>query len=71
MKYTSGRIESNKAFKYGIFEMRAKLPKGRGIWPAFWLLSAKKPLKWPTDGEIGKIIMDLIFRYIYFNSSTY
>ena len=33
--------------------MRARLPKGRGIWPAFWMLSATRPLKWPKDGEIG------------------
>lgn len=34
--------------------MRAKLPTGRGVWSAFWLLAAKRPLNWPTDGEIGK-----------------
>ena len=32
--------------------MRAKLPTGKGIWSAFWMLSAKRPLNWPTDGEI-------------------
>jgi len=32
--------------------MRAKLPKGLGIWSAFWLLNANKPLDWPADGEI-------------------
>ena len=33
--------------------MKAKLPKGVGTWPAFWLLaSSKKPLNWPLDGEI-------------------
>ena len=36
--YTSSRLVSKKNFTYGIFEMRAKLPKGRGTWPAFWLL---------------------------------
>ena len=28
------------------------LNQGRGTWPAFWLLSAKRPLNWPTDGEL-------------------
>ncbi len=50
--YTSSRLNSNKEFKYGIFEMRAKIPAGRGSWPAFWLLASKRPLNWPTDGEI-------------------
>ena len=50
-KYTSSRLVSTKAFKYGIFEARIKLPKGAGSWPAFWLLSSKKPLNWPADGN--------------------
>ena len=51
-KYTSARLITNQKFKYGVFEMRAKLPQGRGTWPAFWLLAAKRPLDWPRDGEI-------------------
>jgi len=50
-KYTSSRLVSKKAFKYGIFEARIKLPKGAGSWPAFWLLSSKTPLNWPADGK--------------------
>ena len=41
-KYTSARLLTQRKFKYGIFEMRAKLPRGKGTWPAFWLLSSKK-----------------------------
>jgi beta-glucanase (GH16 family) len=52
MRYTSTRLVSKKKFKYGIIEYRAKLPKGRGTWPAFWLLASKRPLNWPGDGEI-------------------
>ena len=39
-KYTSGRIQtSGKAdFLYGRFEIRAKLPRGQGTWPALWML---------------------------------
>jgi beta-glucanase (GH16 family) len=51
-EYYSSRLVSKKSFRYGTFEMRAQLPRGRGTWPAFWLLSAKKPLNWPNDGEI-------------------
>lgn len=35
--YTGGLILSNERFLYGRFEVRAKLPTGRGLWPAHWL----------------------------------
>ena len=53
--YTSARIttEGKKTFTYGRFEARMKLPSGRGLWPAFWLLGANKPtVGWPAAGEI-------------------
>lgn len=39
MKYTSGRVDTNGKFApvYGRFEIRARLPVGRGLWPAHWL----------------------------------
>jgi beta-glucanase (GH16 family) len=39
MQYTSGVLISADRFsqKFGYFEMKAKLPKGKGLWPAFWL----------------------------------
>ncbi len=52
--YTSARLlTKNKAqWTYGKFEIRAKIPRGRGTWPAIWLLSAHTPLQWPDDGEL-------------------
>ena len=41
-KYTSGRITTRQRFdfKYGYIEARIALPRGMGIWPAFWMLAA-------------------------------
>ncbi|HWR14418.1 MAG TPA: glycoside hydrolase family 16 protein [Terriglobales bacterium] len=39
MHYTSGRVDTSRKFAvtYGRFEIRAKLPGGKGLWPAHWL----------------------------------
>jgi beta-glucanase (GH16 family) len=53
--YTSGRIESRGRLelKYGRIEARIKLPKGQGIWPAFWMLGSDfDRIGWPACGEI-------------------
>jgi beta-glucanase (GH16 family) len=53
--YTSARINTKgkENWKYGKFEMRAKIPTGRGTWPAFWLLGKDRPqVGWPACGEI-------------------
>jgi len=54
--YTSARLktESKKLFKYGRLEARLKLPKGKGTWPAFWLLGERigQGTNWPKCGEI-------------------
>jgi len=52
--YSSARLlTKNKAqWTYGKFEIRARIPRGRGTWPAIWLLSASNNLKWPDDGEL-------------------
>lgn len=49
--YTSAKLTSAKSFTYGTFEMRAKLPRGRGTWSAFWLLN-RDSRNWPRSGEI-------------------
>ena len=54
-KYTSARlVTKNKAdWKYGRFEMRAKIPRWKGIWPAIWMLPTKMKYGiWPHSGEI-------------------
>ena len=52
-KYTSSRIKTKKSWKYGRFEIRAKLPKGVGTWAAFWGLPTEwKHGNWPNSGEI-------------------
>uniref|UniRef100_A0AC34RKS8 GH16 domain-containing protein n=1 Tax=Panagrolaimus sp. JU765 TaxID=591449 RepID=A0AC34RKS8_9BILA len=59
--YTSARLKTQGKFsvKYGKFEMRAKLPSGQGIWPAFWLLGDNiGQVGWPACGEID--IMEFI-----------
>ena len=53
--YTSARlITKNKAdWKYGRFEIKAKLPYGKGIWPAIWALPTDNVYgAWPDSGEI-------------------
>ncbi len=52
--YTSARLitKGKGDWKYGRIEVRAKLPKGLGSWPAIWMLGSTTPLKWPDDGEI-------------------
>jgi beta-glucanase (GH16 family) len=54
--YTSGRINTENKFwwTYGKFEIKAKMPQGKGSWPAFWMLGHEcdKHGGWPACGEI-------------------
>jgi beta-glucanase (GH16 family) len=55
MNYTSARLVSkNKGdFLYGRIEVRAKLPSGRGTWPAIWMLPTDWAYgNWPKSGEL-------------------
>lgn len=42
--FTSGMLSSKQPFLYGKFEIRCRIPKGAGMWPAFWLFGG-----WPAD----------------------
>jgi beta-glucanase (GH16 family) len=53
-RYSSARLltRGKAQWTYGFIEIRAKLPCGRGSWPALWMLSSPPQQAWPDDGEI-------------------
>jgi len=55
-QYTSGLVETVGKFsqKYGRFEVRAKLPKTKGMWPAHWMMP--KTRKWPPEIDIMEMV---------------
>lgn len=56
--YTSGAITSHTLFslQYGYVEIRTKIPKGKGLWPAFWLLA--EGTDWPPEIDVFEILGD-------------
>jgi beta-glucanase (GH16 family) len=59
--FTSARIRSihKGDWKYGRFEIRAKMPEGRGLWPAIWMMPTDNVYGgWAASGEID--IMELL-----------
>jgi beta-glucanase (GH16 family) len=53
--YTSARLKTQGKFAqaYGRFEARIKIPRGQGMWPAFWMLGDDiDSARWPACGEI-------------------
>ena len=62
-RYTSARIKTKGLFAqtYGRFEARIRIPRGQGLWPAFWMLGDNiDAVGWPQSGEID--IMENIGR---------
>lgn len=54
-RYTSARLNTARTFTqaYGHFEARVKVPRGQGVWPAFWMLGDDLgSAGWPGSGEI-------------------
>lgn len=62
--YTSGSIETKGlfSFRYGKVEVRARLPKGQGVWPAIWTLGTER--RHPDCGEID------IMEYVWSSPQT-
>ncbi|MEV7085731.1 family 16 glycosylhydrolase [Streptomyces sp. NPDC093085] len=54
-EYTSARLNTSGKFtsQYGHVEARMKVPRGQGMWPAFWMLGDDiGSVGWPNSGEI-------------------
>ena len=54
--YTSGAVNSKGKFSqtFGRFEVRARLPRGKGIWPAHWMLPQAG--QWPPEIDITEVL---------------
>lgn len=63
LPFASGVLVTAKSFNqtYGYFEIRAKMPRGRGMWPAFWLIPAD--LSWPPEIDVVEAHGDRLDRY--------
>jgi beta-glucanase (GH16 family) len=63
----SARINTRESWTYGYFEARLKLPKGKGTWPAFWMMPQVSGT-WPACGEID--IMEEVGYHPNYTSSS-
>ena len=70
-KVYSGRVYAKvkEGWKYGYIEACIKLPKGKGTWPAFWMMPVNFR-SWPADGEID-IMEEVGYHPDYVSSSLH
>ena len=70
-KIYSGRVYAKvrEGWKYGYIEASIKLPKGKGTWPAFWMMPVNFR-SWPADGEID-IMEEVGYHPDYVSSSLH
>ena len=70
-KIYSGRVYAKvkEGWTYGYIEASIKLPKGKGTWPAFWMMPVHFT-SWPADGEID-IMEEVGYRPNYVSSSLH
>ena len=66
----SARMNTRSSWKYGYMEARISLPKGKGTWPAFWMMPTDQSDGWPTCGEID-IMEEVGVRANYTSSSVH
>ncbi|MEM9018085.1 MAG: glycoside hydrolase family 16 protein, partial [Verrucomicrobiota bacterium] len=54
--YRSGMMSTTRKFsqRFGRFEIRCRVPSGKGLWPAFWLLP--EPPAWPPEIDVFEIL---------------
>ena len=70
-KIYSGRVyaKAKSGWTYGYIEASIKLPKGKGTWPAFWMMPVNFK-SWPADGEID-IMEEVGYHPDYVSSSLH
>ena len=70
-KVYSGRVYAKvrEGWQYGYIEASIKLPKGKGTWPAFWMMPVNFR-SWPADGEID-IMEEVGYHADYVSSSLH
>ena len=71
--YTSGILngQNKAAFTYGYMEMRAKVPAGQGLWPAFWMLPTSGD--WPPEIDIMETLghrTDTVFNSLHYGDQS-
>ena len=66
IEYTSASVITKKSWKYGRFEIKAKIKCEDGLWPAIWTVGNEG--EWPSNGEVdilefykGKILANTVW----------